>query len=101
MRIVALFLLLTLLVISPVSAAYFVNQTNSITFKNTLGLLIPLGIEHFVPPADAIMYYNYISIGLILVIFTRKVSCKIFQCTGFDTISQSRFAMAGGTVFNI
>jgi hypothetical protein len=68
MRIVALFLLLTLLVISPVSAAYFVNQTNSITFKNTLGLLIPLGIEHFVPPADAIMYYNYIAAGLILVV---------------------------------
>ena len=67
MRIPVLIFLLLLLIVPGVSASYFVNQTNVITFHNTLNLLIPLGIEHFVSATDAIMYYNYIAIGLIML----------------------------------
>jgi hypothetical protein len=68
MRIPALIITLLAVLIQTVSATQWVNQTNVITFTNALGLLIPLGIEHFVPVADAIMYYNYIAIFGILTV---------------------------------
>lgn len=61
-----IFLLLSFLV-ECVSAAY-VTQANVITFTNPLGLLIPLGIENYVSVADAIMYYNYIAVGLVMTV---------------------------------
>lgn len=50
------------------TAVTFVEQGNSIMTHNALGLLIPLGIENFVAPVEAIMYYNYIGIGLIMLV---------------------------------
>jgi len=54
------------LLVPVVSAVEYVTQSNVITFTNSMGLLIPLGIENYVPIADAIMYYNYIAVGLIV-----------------------------------
>ena len=48
------------------SATQYVVQSNLITFHNALGLLIPLGIENYIPAIDAIMYYNYIAVFLIM-----------------------------------
>lgn len=45
-----------------------VVQANSLMTHSPLGLLIPLGIENFVPAAEAIMYYGYISVFMILVL---------------------------------
>jgi len=42
------------------SAVTYSTQTSSLLTHSPLGLLIPLGIENWVPAADAIMYYNYI-----------------------------------------
>jgi hypothetical protein len=68
MRISALIILLLLFLIPSVSATQYVTQQNILTIHNALGLLIPLGIEHFVSATDAIMYYNYIAVGLIMLI---------------------------------
>jgi hypothetical protein len=68
MRLPALLVIALSFIVQGVSATYWVNQTNLITGTNPLGLMIPLGIEHFVPVLDAIMYYNYISIFLILTV---------------------------------
>jgi hypothetical protein len=65
MRLPALLVIALSFIVQGVSATYWVNQTNLITGTNPLGLMIPLGIEHFVPVLDAIMYYNYISIFLV------------------------------------
>jgi hypothetical protein len=68
MRLPALLVIVLSFIVHTVSATYWVNQTNVITGMNPLGLMIPLGIENWVPAADAIMYYNYIALGLILLI---------------------------------
>jgi hypothetical protein len=68
MRIPAILLLLLAVLVQVVNADTWVNQTNVLTIHNALGLLIPLGIEHFVPAADAVMYYNYIAIFGILTV---------------------------------
>jgi hypothetical protein len=60
--------MLLAVIVQTVSATQYVTQANVITFTNALGLMIPLGIENWVPVADAIMYYNYIAVGLILLI---------------------------------
>lgn len=58
-----------LLLVATVSAATtYTEQTNSIMFQSALGMLIPLGIENFVEATTAIMYYNYIAIGLIMMV---------------------------------
>ena len=41
---------------------------NSVTFTNTLGLRLPLGIESVVPPGWAMLFYNLIYVGLLLFI---------------------------------
>lgn len=66
MRRLPLLLVFISLMIGIASSADYVTMSNVITFKNTLGLLIPLGIENFVPASEAIMYYNYIAIFLIV-----------------------------------
>jgi len=68
MRFPALALIISSLIVQTVSATQYVTQTNVITFTNALGLMIPLGIENWVPVADAIMYYNYIAVFAILMI---------------------------------
>lgn len=68
MRIPALALTLMAFLVQGVHAVSYVTQSNVINFHSPLGLLIPLGIENFVPATDAIMYYNYIAIGLILAV---------------------------------
>ena len=69
MRIPALISILFMVLIQGVSAVTeYTTQANVIMFKNPLGLLIPLGFENYVPAVDAIMYYNYIAIGLIMVV---------------------------------
>jgi hypothetical protein len=67
-RLTILSLVLLAGIVQVVSATNYVTQANSITFTNALGLMIPLGIENWVPAADAIMYYNYIAVGLILLV---------------------------------
>lgn len=95
MKIVAPFLLLTILLVPSVSAAYFVNQTNVITFHNELNLLIPLGIEHFVPATDAIMYYNYIAIGLIISIAAFAGQANESRFTFFIPVFAGLMAFVG------
>jgi hypothetical protein len=68
MRLPALALMLSSLLIHTASATQYVTQTNVITFTNALGLMIPLGLENYVPVADAIMYYNYIAVFAIMLI---------------------------------
>ena len=51
-----------------IASAGYVTQTNSLLTHSPLGMLLPLGIENVVPATDAIMYYNYISIFLILIL---------------------------------
>jgi hypothetical protein len=69
MRYPLLVILVMTFLMSVVSAATeYTTMANLITFKTPLGLLIPLGIENFVPTADAIMYYNYIAVGAILLV---------------------------------
>lgn len=51
-----------MLLIGIASAVTYATQTNALLTHSPLGLLIPLGIENFVPAADAIMYYNYIGV---------------------------------------
>lgn len=68
MRLSALGVFLLAFLVQAVSASNFVTQANVITFTNPLGLMIPLGIENYVPVADAIMYYNYIAVGLIMTV---------------------------------
>jgi hypothetical protein len=61
-------LILCLALLAGTASAGYVTQTNSVMTHSPLGMLIPLGIENVVPAADAIMYYNYISIFLIVVL---------------------------------
>lgn len=68
MRFPVLALILSSLIVQTVSATQYVTQTNIITFTNALGLMIPLGLENYVPVADAIMYYNYIAVFAIMMI---------------------------------
>jgi len=68
MRFPALALIISSLLIHTVSAVQYVSQANVITFTNALGLMIPLGLENYVPVADAIMYYNYIAVFAIMMI---------------------------------
>jgi hypothetical protein len=56
----------TTFLFSIVSADTYATQTNALLTHSPLGLLIPLGIENFVPAADAIMYYNYIGVFLLV-----------------------------------
>jgi hypothetical protein len=67
MRIPALVSFLILLLIPCVSADY-TTMANSIMFKTTAGLLLPLGIENWVSAADTIMYYNWIAMALIVTV---------------------------------
>ena len=68
MRIPVLVITAILFLISCASAASYTTMTNSIMFKSTAGLLLPLGIENWLSAADTIMYYNWIAIVLIFVI---------------------------------
>jgi hypothetical protein len=68
MRLPAILVIALSFIVNIVSATQYVTQANIITFTNPLGLMIPLGIENWVPAADAVMYYNYIAVGLILLI---------------------------------
>ena len=68
MRLPALALIISSLLIHTASATQYLTQSNVITFTNALGLMIPLGIENWVPVADAIMYYNYIAVFAIMMI---------------------------------
>ena len=68
MRIPALALMAIAFLTTVVSAVQYTTQSNVITFHTPLGLLIPLGIENFLPAADAIMYYNYIAVILIMLV---------------------------------
>ena len=68
MRIPVLVILAILFLIPLASATSYTTMSNSLTFKTPLGLLFPLGFENWIPAADAIMYYNYIAITLIVVI---------------------------------
>jgi hypothetical protein len=68
MRLPALALIICSLIVQTVSATQYLTQTNVITFTNALGLMIPLGLENYVPVADAIMYYNYIAVFAIMLI---------------------------------
>lgn len=54
--------------IGVASATSYITQTNSLMTHSPLGLLIPLGIENFVPPTEAIMYYSYISVIILVVL---------------------------------
>jgi hypothetical protein len=67
-RTVALALIIIGLLVGSASAATTVNQTSAIMFKNSLGLLIPLGFENYVDATTAIMYYNYIAVFLIMAV---------------------------------
>jgi hypothetical protein len=68
MRGKGLLLFICLAAIVGIASAGSVVQTNSITTHSPLGMLIPLGIENWVPAADAIMYYTYISFALIALL---------------------------------
>jgi hypothetical protein len=56
------------ILVSSVSAVSYQAQTNSIMTHSPLGMLIPLGIENWVPATTAIMYYGYISIFILVVL---------------------------------
>lgn len=57
-----------LALVPTVSAVTYSSMANVITFHNPLGLLISLGIETFLPATEAIMYYNYVGVGLTLLV---------------------------------
>lgn len=63
-----LLLLICLAMFVGIVSAGSVAQTNSVITHSPLGMLIPLGIENWVPAADAIMYYTYISFALIALL---------------------------------
>ena len=67
MRIKVLVLLAISFLMQVVSAEN-VQMSNTLTFKSTAGLLLPLGIENYLSAADTIMYYNYIGIILLLIV---------------------------------
>ena len=81
MRIPVLAFIALLFLIGIASASY-TTMANSIMFKTPLGLLLPLGIENWVPAADAVMYYNYIAISLIF-----------FIAAGAGSSNESRFTV--------
>lgn len=57
------------LLVAPVSATYeTVAAYRDVTFKGALGLLVSLQFENFIPIAQARIYYNWISVGLITMI---------------------------------
>lgn len=61
-------LTLCLAAIVGITSAGYAAQTNSLITHSPLGMLIPLGIENFVPATDAIMYYTYISMAILAVL---------------------------------
>lgn len=61
-------LFLCLVGLVGIASAGYVAQTNSILTHSPLGMLIPLGIENFVPAQEAIMYYMYISVFILIVL---------------------------------
>jgi hypothetical protein len=70
MRRIGLLLFICLAALVGIASAGCVAQTNSIITHSPLGMLIPLGIENWVPATTAIMYYGYISIFILVVLAT-------------------------------
>ena len=69
MRVRTLLLMAILPLLSGIaSAVTYSTQTSSLLTHSPLGLLIPLGIENFVPAAEAIMYYNYIGLFCLVAL---------------------------------
>lgn len=52
----------------PPAAAETIGASNTVTMKGPYDLLVPLGIENFLPIDQARIYYNWISVFLIIVI---------------------------------
>ena len=64
---VPLFITLLTLMIPGALATTYTTVANSIMGKDAWGLLINLHIQDFVPTTDATMYYNYLSVFLVIV----------------------------------
>lgn len=59
-------LLLVSLIVVPVMAdAGNITSSRGVTAKGPSGMLVPLGLENVMPLATALMYYNWIAVGLL------------------------------------
>jgi hypothetical protein len=83
-------LFLLLLLIPIVSATSYTEVTSSIIGKTPFGLLIDLHIEDYFPAEQAIMYYNYIAI-LIIVLWAAFASMSNESRFTFTTPFLSAF----------
>lgn len=62
-------LALLVLAVPPVHAATEnISASQAFTCKGAYGILVPLGFENFVPIAQARVYYNWISISVIVLL---------------------------------